>query len=100
MRKIEQKMLDAIKAKNSVFLGNTNVFFVSARESGNPHGSRSEVWLFDNQIACFWHESGELEINDYCLKRWPTNTTLSRLRALGANVYRRNGIAYINDKAV
>jgi len=33
-------------------------------------------------------------INYKTLKKWPTRTTMSRLRALGFNVYTRKGRVY------
>lgn len=57
MRKIEQKMIEAIEHKADNFVsGNTSVFFISASESGNPFGSRSEIMLHGNHIATFWHD--------------------------------------------
>jgi hypothetical protein len=34
------------------------------------------------------------------LSRWSTNTTKSRLRALGANVTTRKGVTYLNNVAI
>ena len=34
------------------------------------------------------------------LEQWPTRTTMSRLRALGFNVYTRKGIVYHEGEAV
>ena len=33
---------------------------------------------------------GEVDVDRDMLARWPTTTTISRLRALGADVYRRD----------
>lgn len=84
-------------------LGNTAVWFISASESGNPNGSRSEITLHGNEIAEYWHDKGELEINAYTLARWPTNTTLSRVRALcsefgGPDIRVKKGVLYVNDQ--
>jgi hypothetical protein len=51
MRKIEEEMLSAVHAKRDFRKDNTTVFFISAMESGNPHGSRAEVYLHGNHIA-------------------------------------------------
>ena len=40
---------------------------------------------------------GTAMVKAKALKRWPTVTTKSRLRALGVNVYTRKGITYVND---
>jgi hypothetical protein len=101
MRKIEKQMLNAISSKVDKWMNNnTSVFYVSAIESGNPFGARSEVYLHGNHIADYWHESGSLEVNSRTLAQWSTPTTKSRLRALGANVATRKGITYLNDVAI
>jgi hypothetical protein len=101
MRKIEKQMLNAISSKADKWMNNnTSVFYVSARESGNPFGARSEVYLHGNHIADYWHESGSLEVNCRTLAQWSTPTTKSRLRALGANVATRKGVTYLNNVAI
>jgi hypothetical protein len=101
MRKIEKQMLDAISSKADKWVNNnTAVFYISANESGNPFGSRSEVFLHGNHIADYWHESGSLEVNSRTLAKWPTPTTKSRLRALGANVATRKGVTYLDNVAI
>jgi hypothetical protein len=102
MRKIEQQMLTAIHNKTEKWISdNTAVFYISANESGNPFGSRSEIYLHGNLIAEYWHdEKAPLAVNRNTLARWSTNTTKSRLRALGANVTTRKGVTYLNDSAI
>lgn len=101
MRKIEQAMKQAISSKASKWvMSNTAVFFVGASESGNPHGARSEVYLHGNHIADYWHESGELEVNSRTLADYPTVTTKSRLRALGANITTKKGVTYLDNQRV
>jgi len=102
MRKIEQKMLHAIHAKVEKWMNdNTAVFYISANESGNPFGSRSEIYLHGNLIAEYWHDSPTpLAVDTKTLSRWSTNTTKSRLRALGANVSTRKGVTYLNNVAI
>lgn len=95
MRKIEQQTIDAIKARKDWRCSNMGVFYETA---GNPFGPRSEIYLHGNHIADYWHVSGELDIDTDTLKRWPSNTTLSRLRALGANVRRCKGVILLNDE--
>lgn len=106
MRKIESDMLTAIHAKKTFVKDNTSVHFVSAQESGNPYGSRSEIYLHGNHIANYWHGdvakgvelkgADPLEVNIRTLKSWPTNTTKSRLRALGVNLTQKKGVLYID----
>lgn len=98
MRKIEQTMLNALNLKKDLMTGNTRVFYMD--NTGNPNGDRSAVYLHNNHIADYWHVSGELEINLHTLKEWPSNTTKSRLRALGANVTTKNHVTYYNGTAV
>jgi hypothetical protein len=102
MRKIEQQMLSAIHSKMEKWTNNnTAVFYISASESGNPFGSRSEIYLHGNLIAEYWHdEKAPLAVNRQTLARWSTPTTKSRLRALGANVSTRKGITYLNNVAI
>lgn len=98
MRKIEQQTLDAIKARKDWRCSNMAVYYISAAESGNPCGGRSEVYLHGNHIADYWHVDEDLAVNIRTLTQWPSNTTLSRLRALGANVRRCKGQVLLNDQ--
>jgi hypothetical protein len=102
MRKIEQQMLSAIHNKIDKWVNNnTAVFYISASESGNPNGSRSEIYLHGNIIAEYWHDSPTpLAVDTKTLARWSTNTTKSRLRALGANVSTRKGVTYLDNVAI
>lgn len=102
MRKIEQQMLSAIYSKADKWTNNnTAVFYISSSESGNPHGARSEIYLHGNLIAEYWHNlDTPLAVDTKTLARWPTPTTKSRLRALGANVATRKGVTYLNNVAI
>jgi|GEM_PF-2311266 len=102
MRKIEQAMREAVMTKKDWRLDNTAVFYISANESGNPHGARSEIYLHGNLIAEYWHDqtAAPLAVNRQTLHRWPTPTTKSRLRALGANVRTVKGRTLLNDQEV
>ena len=100
MRKIEKQMIAAVQNKQDFRLDNTTVFFISASESGNPFGSRSEIYLHGNLIAEYWHHANKLEVDTQTLARWSTPTTKSRLRALGANVTTRKGVTYLDNVAV
>lgn len=100
MRKVEQKIVDAVRAGLDLTIGNTSVWFISSKDSDNPLGPRSEVFLHNYHIATFWHNSGQLEVNRDTLRQWPTATTKSRLRALGAKVETRKGIVYLNGEAL
>lgn len=102
MRKIEQQMLNAVYSKADKWVNNnTAVFYISASESGNPFGSRSEIYLHGNLIAEYWHdEKAPLAVNRQTLARWSTPTTKSRLRALGVNVSTRKGVTYLDNVAI
>jgi hypothetical protein len=90
VKKIEQQMVNAIYNKQSWASGNTKVW----------RGDKScNVWLHNNHIADVY-DDGRIVINEYTLSRWPTNTTKSRLRALGANVYQKNNRIYYNDREI
>lgn len=96
MRKIEKQMLEAISTRRESWQSdNTGVFYETA---GNPYGPRSEIYLHGNHIADFWHNSGELDVDVRTLARWPSNTTKSRLRALGANITTKARVTYLDGK--
>lgn len=90
MRKIESDMLDAIKAGKAVTLANTSVY---------PVVGGMEVSLHCNPIAKV-DEYGTVKVNLYTLRNWLTNTTKSRLRALGVNITTKAGVVMIDGKAI
>lgn len=100
MRQIENEMLRAVYNKSDWTKDNTTVFFISAKESGNPHGARSEIYLYGNHIADYWHDATLFEVNIRTLREYPTRTTCSRLRACGKDVSIKKGHPYINCKKV
>lgn len=92
MRKIEQQMVDAVRNKAVRFVnGNTWV-------SGD--GDKSQVFLHNNHVATVHHDTGKLDVNHCTLRQWPTNTTKSRLRALGAKIETRKGVLYVNGEVI
>lgn len=93
MRKIESKMLAAVKAKQAFTLDNTTVVY-------NEKLNSSSVYLHGNHIAEYQHLGGRLIVNKGTLARWPTPTTKSRLNALGASVYTKKGVTYLEGVAV
>lgn len=100
MRKIEIALNNHITLAKDFNLGNTTGFYVSAKESGNPFGARYEIYLHGNHIADYWYESGKIEVNINTLKRYPTVTTKSRLRALGVNVTTKNYVTYLDGNPI
>ena len=94
MRQIEKDMINAIEANKAWRNSNTSVsLHVDSRGFLVPN-----VFLHNNHIATV--ENGIVKVNTYTLSRWPTVTTKSRLRALGANVTTKRGVTYLNGVAV
>ena len=87
MRKIEQEMIKAIHSVSFWKCGNTEV---------HPSG---DVYLHGNHIASVASD-GKIKVNLYTLAKWPTATTKSRLRALGANVTTKAGTTYVDGQAI
>ena len=98
MRKIEQQMLEAIRNK-TIHWQNSNTW-VGFYESPNSEKLTSEVFLHGNHIATYDHKAEELKVNLYTLRRWPSMTTRSRLRALGADLVSIKGVLHLNGKSI
>lgn len=92
MRVIEQKMLKAIKNAENFSLDNTTCKMID--------DNNMAIYLHGNEIATVNTSNGFVMVNRDTLRRWPTNTTKSRLRALGANVTTKKGITYLDGQAV
>ena len=88
MRKIEQQMIEALNARKHWVNSNTMVF---------SHGS---VYLHGNHIADVDPETKKLTVNLHTLRKWPSMTTRSRLRALGANLVSIKGVLHLNGKSI
>ena len=95
MRKIERDMWAAVCNRKDWKSRNTAVYIEYA---GNPHGPRAEVYLHGNHIADYWYQDQSLDVDVRTLARWPTPTTKSRLRALGADVETRKGQTLLNGE--
>ena len=93
MRLIEEQMVGAIHNKACWSKDNTSVTYWE-------YNNRSDVCLYGHHIAQFDHTDGEMSANLNTLAAWPTNTTKSRLRALGVNVATRKGVTYVDNKEV
>lgn len=93
MRKIESQMIQAIRGRKNFRCGNTTVRIA-------VDGTMAAVYLHGNNIASVDFPTGFLCVNKETLARWPSPTTKSRLRALGANVTTRKGVTYLNDQPV
>lgn len=92
MRKIEKDMLKAIENGQNKVLGNTYV---------NPVIGGIQVWLHGNHIATVDHsDGGSVTVNKETLRKYPTNTTKSRLRALGVDVRTVKGVTMLDGVPV
>jgi len=105
MRKIEIKMLEAIKNNKNWSGGNTqvknrNYFMKLNNPSPADIQPYSAVYLHGHNIATIWHKSGDLEVETDTLKEYPSNTTISRLRALGANIEIKAGKLYLDGEFI
>jgi hypothetical protein len=92
MRKIEEQMNEAL-ANGVNWAGSNTTVTDSSREGAQ------DVYLHGNHIATVFCD-GSVMVNKETLAEYPTNTTKSRLRALGADVTTRKGITYLDGVAV
>lgn len=91
MRKLEQKMVDAVDSAYPAKCGNnTEVYIMS-----NP--SCIVVLLWGNMI---YTKDIETNVEEFSLAGWNTPTTRSRLRALGVNITYKKGIAYYKGASI
>ena len=90
MRQIEEKMLDAIENSRDWTSGNTEVV--------SDGDGLSWVYLHGNMVAL--SVDGIIEPIRETLIKWPTRTTMSRLRALGVDVCTRKGDVYLDGEVV
>ena len=88
MRKIEKEMLQAINWGNNWAKDNTQVVHINGI---------AQVYLHGHHIASVY---GDVEVNKDTLRKWPTVTTKSRLRALGVNVTTKNWVTYLDGEEV
>ena len=89
MRVIEKKMIDAIQQGRNFTLDNTHV---------KIDANTAHIFLHGNHIASVVNDN--VMVNVDTLRKYPTNTTKSRLRALGVNVSTKKGITYLNGEEV
>lgn len=87
MRKIEKAMCLAIGQKKSWKDANTEVVYqpeLSTTERSCIEYAK--VFLHGNHIGTYVYSHNRFDVNMLTLAKWPTRTTKSRLRALGASV--------------
>lgn len=89
MRKIEQKLNQAIKARKSFKLDNTRLEWAQGL---------GLVFLHGHHIATI--DNGQAYPIPATFSAWPTRTTASRLRALGVCATIRQGQPHIDGVAV
>ena len=89
MRKIEFDMVKAVRENKPFKRDNTQVKI----DLNTAH-----VFLHGNHIASVVNDI--VMVNVDTLKAYPTVTTKSRLRALGVNVYTKNGITYLYNEEI
>ena len=87
MRKIEKQMIAAIDENKTFGSDNTLV-----KNVGQNHAS---VYLHHQHIADVIN--GTVLVNVATLRNYPTNTTKSRLRALGAHLVSKKGQLFLDD---
>ena len=91
MRKIEIEMLAAVRGFRNWSSGNTMV-----APHRSPDGATvARVYLHGNPIAEV-PVGGPVAVNIETLRRWPTSTTVARLRALGVDVRIKGRVPYID----
>ena len=92
MRKIEQQMKNAIHHHVRWSLDNTLV---------DPLDELTlAIYLHGHEIALINQRSGLVMVNEDTLRRYPTRTTKSRLRALGVDVATRKGVTYLYGRSI
>lgn len=96
MRQIEKKMVAAIKARKNFKSGNTEVTMTRNEYLGT---CTAMVYLHDNLIAKISF-GPEKVVGQFTMAGWNTNTTRSRLNALGVGVSQCNWEPYHNGKAI
>ena len=96
MRKIEEKMLWAVRSRRNMQEGNTQVVICSGAKNG---GIMVNVFLHGNHIYTLYALNGTVS-ESFTLAGWNTPTTRSRLRALGIDVSQKNWEAYYNWQAI
>tara|TARA_R110000822_G_scaffold167908_2_gene308035 strand:- start:365 stop:673 length:309 start_codon:yes stop_codon:yes gene_type:complete len=92
MRKIEKQMLDAVYKCKPWSNANTAVRPIDGQNVG--------VFLHNNHIADVNSQTGFVMVVKHTLARWPTPTTKSRLRALGANVTTIKGKTFLDGVSI
>ena len=91
MRVIEKKMLEAIN--NLKYFSNSNTMV-------KTYNGYCDIYLHGHHIAEYENSTNKVKVNVDTLRNWPTNTTKSRLRALGVNVTTKKGVTYLDNQPI
>ena len=91
MRVIEKQMLSAIMDWKYFNKDNTMV---------KTYNGYSDIYLHGHHIAEYDNSTNKVKVNVDTLRNWPTNTTKSRLRALGVNVTTKKGVTYLDNQPI
>jgi len=104
MRKIESEMVTAIQSGTPFLKDNTEVRVVHVLgDTEADDFDVMNVYLHGNEIASVFHAGTPDEFTTVdlgTLRRWPTRTTMSRLRALGVDVCTRKGEVLLDGVAL
>jgi len=99
MRKIESEMVFNVLTGRDWSQANTST------QRASSDNAVMMVRLHGHHIATVWNacdirDRWAVEVNTDTLRRWPTRTTMSRLRALGVDVCTRKGEVLLNGEAI
>ena len=94
MRKIEERMWQAIRNRKPFTSGNTAITIDANTAHVFLHGNHIASVICDKYYRC------KTMVNIDTLRTYPTPTTKSRLRALNVDVYTKNFVTYLNGKAI
>lgn len=98
MRKIEQEMKQYIRALAS---GAKSKGWTKGNMIVANAGDRAHVYLHGNHIGEVMYKQPEtVNVNINTLRRWPSMTTRSRLRALGADLVSIKGTLHLNGRSI
>ena len=83
MRKIETKMIEAIKSRKTWGMHNTMVKYLPDLDE-QLHGriEHAKIYLWGNHIATYSYSGDSYVVNMDTYAKWPTRTTKSRINAL------------------
>ena len=100
-RKVERDMLAAVRARRDWAGGSTVVSYCPDPDPHLAHPQdKALVYLHGHLIAVYFYGSNEVDPLRPTFRDWPTNTTASRLRALGVPAHRCRGRPCIDGETI